>query len=228
MQMPRVKRGLSDGQIYHVINRGNCKQNVFHKDQDFRSFLELIKPGKEQFHIDIYAYCLMPNHFHFVLSPHNGDNLSKWMQWIMTCHVRRYHKHYKTTGHIWQGRFKSFLIQKDNHLLNVLRYVEANPMRAGLTPFSRNWIWSSLSERIGEKYDKIIDNVPIELPIDWEEFVNNPITDKELESINQSVNRQSPYGNPQWQKKMCQQYSLEHTLRQRGRPKKLPCFELED
>jgi putative transposase len=95
--MPRIARGLGDGQIYHVINRGNGKQLVFHKAGDYRAFLDLILEARELHPIKLLAYCLMPDHFHFLLQPEKGEHLSKWMQWVMTSHVRRYHQHCSTS-----------------------------------------------------------------------------------------------------------------------------------
>ena len=99
--MPRVARGLADGMIYHVINRGNCRQEVFHRDEDFQAFIALLKDAKEKFPVKLLGYCLMSNHFHLLLSPEQADDLSKYMQWLMTSHVRRYHRHYRTSGHVW-------------------------------------------------------------------------------------------------------------------------------
>ncbi len=113
--------------IYHYGG-----QAIFHKDQDYRSFNELMKEAKERSSVKIFAYCLMPNHFHLVLQPDRAYKLSKWMQWLMTSHVRRYHRHYQTSGHVWQGRFKSFIVKEDDYLLTLLRYVEGNPVRAGM------------------------------------------------------------------------------------------------
>ena len=100
--MPRILRGLVDGLTYHVLNRGNGGQAIFHKDQDYRSFIELMKEAKERSSVKVFAYCLMPNHYHLVLQPVRAYELSKWMQWLMTSHVRRYHRHYQTSGHVWQ------------------------------------------------------------------------------------------------------------------------------
>lgn len=218
--MPRVKRGLSDGLIYHVLNRGNGKEKIFHKEEDFWAFIELIKEAKKRYQLDIFAYCLMPNHFHLVVRPWQANYLSKWMQWLMTSHVRRYHRHYKTTGHIWQGRFKSFIIQKDEHLLTVLRYVERNPVRARLVFSARDWHWSSHRERISKELEKVIDNIPISLPYEWNKYVDEPLTEIELEKLRQSVIRQSPFGSVEWQKKISKKLGLEHTLKPRGRPRK--------
>jgi len=218
--MPRIARGLVDGFVYHILNRGNGKQQVFHRNQDYEAFTNLMREVKDRYPVKVFAYCLMPNHFHMILMPVHAEKLSKWMQWLMTSHVRYHHRHYKTSGHIWQGRFKSFIIQKDNYLLTALRYVEGNPVRAGLVSSARNWLWSSHVERIGIEFHQIVDKIPIELPQKWGRYVDEPLTDKELEKLHRSVNRQSPFGDTEWQGQVCRSFGLEHTIRPRGRPRK--------
>jgi len=219
--MPRISRGLVDESIYHVINRGNGGQIVFHKGKDYEAFIELMKEAKNRYKVKIFGYCLMPNHFHMVLMPHHAEDLSRWMQWLMTSHVRRYHRHYETRGHVWQGRYKSFLIQKDSHLLTVMRYVEGNPKRAGLVKSVKDWLWSSSQESLGRRSRSLIDTVPLELPKDWEDYVNEPVTAKELERIRQSVIRQAPYGDEPWKLQLSKDLGLESTIRPIGRPRKI-------
>jgi putative transposase len=152
--------------------------------------------------------------------PEKGEELSKFMQWLMTSHVRRYHRHHGTSGHVWQGRFKSFIIQKDEHLLAVLRYIESNPIRAGLTESAESakaWNWSSHTETSGERPRDLVDECLTELPADWQKYVDTPLTGKELERIRKSVNRQSPYGVFECQVKICKDLGLESTMRPRGR-----------
>ncbi len=121
--MPRIARALGDNCYYHIINRGNGRQQVFHKDEDYGAFLELMQQARQKHSVRLHAWCLMPNHFHILVQPEHADDLNKYMQWLMTIHVRRYHAHYKTSGHVWQGRYKSFIIQSDEHLLTVARYI---------------------------------------------------------------------------------------------------------
>jgi putative transposase len=218
--MPRIARGLVDGFIYHVINRGNGRHEVFHKDQDYRSFIKLMIEAQSRKLLKVLAYCVMPNHFHMLLMPSKGVELSKWMQWLMTSHVRRYHRHYKSSGHVWQGRFKSFIVQKDDHLLTVIRYIERNPVRAGLVRTAKDWSWSSYRGRCASNPALLLSELPIELPMNWQEYVDTPLTDKELEKMRRSVNRQSPYGNPEWQKQICLKFGLMNTLNPKGRPGK--------
>jgi putative transposase len=218
--MPRIERGLADNSIYHVINRGNGRQKIFHKNKDYEAFINVIKEAKGRYPVRVFGYCLMPNHLHMVVMPEHGKELSRWMQWAMTCHVRRYHRHYGSSGHVWQGRFKNFMIQEDVHLIMTLRYVEGNPVRAGLVKSASEWEWSSHREVIGKRGRLLVDKIPIELPIEWDKYVDEPLTDKELGRLRQSVNRQSPYGECEWQIKVSKKYRLESTLRKKGGPKK--------
>ena len=156
--MPRIPRGLIGGQAYHVLNRGNGGATVFHKDGDYAAFLELLAAAKKKFHVSVFGVCLMPNHFHLVVQPETEATLSPFMHWWMTSHVRRYHQHYRSHGHVWQGRFKRFPIQQDGHLLTALRYVLRNPVRAGLVEQAMDWPWSSL------RCPSVSDPVPVELP----------------------------------------------------------------
>jgi putative transposase len=108
---------------YHIINRGNGRAAIFHRNQDYEAFLSLLPAAKARHPVKLLAFCLMPNHFHLVLEPAHTTALSQFTQWLLTTHVRRYHKHYGGSGHIWQGRFKSFPVQRDQHLVTLLRYL---------------------------------------------------------------------------------------------------------
>lgn len=161
--------------------------------------------------------------FHIVLMPERSEYLSKWMQWLMTSHVRRYHRHYGTSGHVWQGRFKSFIIQEDVHLLMVLRYIEGNPVRAGLARSAKDWRWSSHKWRINKGAGFLVEEVPIELPEDWDRYVDEPFTEKELESLRRSVNRQSPFGDFEWQRRVSEKFGEEGQGRMRKSKRKVAC-----
>jgi len=218
--MPRIARGLGDGLIYHVLNRGNGTQEVFHKEGDYKAFLKLLQKARESYPVKLLAYCLMPNHFHLLMQPEKGEDLSRWMQWLMTSHVRRYHQHYGTSGHIWQGRYKSFIVQKDEHLLTVVRYIEGNPVRAQLCDSAKSWAWSSHVYRNEGTNAHLLDNLPIPLPGSWTKYVDTPMTDPEVERLRMSIKRLSPYGKRDWQVKVCKDFGLESTMRPRGRPMK--------
>ena len=121
------------------------------------------------------------------------------MQWLMTSHVRRYHQHYRTSGHVWQGRFKSFIVQEDVYLLTVARYIAGNPLRAGLVTSARDWQWSSHGESCGAVERSLTHPLPVSLPNDWAAFVNAALTQQELEKLQRSVDRQAPFGHRDWE-----------------------------
>ncbi len=218
--MPRIARGLMDNCIYHVINRGNAGQKVFRKEEDYEAFVQLMEEAKERCGVSILAYCIMPNHFHMALVPGQKEELSLWMQWLMTSHVRRYHRHYGSSGHIWQGRYKSFPVQEDRYLLTLLRYIEGNPVRAAMVESAMAWKWSSHRENTGSMERLLTSAPPIGLPPDWTRYVDTPLTARDLEKLRESVRRQAPYGQPEWQAEMCATLGLESTMRRRGRPHK--------
>lgn len=167
----------------------------------------------ERLPMRIVGYCLMPNHFHFVLWPHSDGDLSRWMHWLLTTHVKRYHHINKTDGRIWQGRFKAFPVEHDEHLVRVLRYVERNPLRANLVASADQWPWSSLRLRRAREES---DQIPIRLPKNWLEVVNRPETEAELEALRRSVNRGRPFGSSAWQEDIAKKLGLEHSLRSPG------------
>src|SRR5829696_2541674 len=132
--MPRTRRQIEAGTIYHVLNRGNGRQALFSKDADYAAFLKLLAEALEKFPVDLLAYCLMGNHWHLLLRPRTADALSQMIAGLTVTHARRHHQHYPNPGigHLYQGRFKSFPVQSDEHFLTVARYIHANPLRAGL------------------------------------------------------------------------------------------------
>lgn len=129
--MPRTLRASAGGYGYYVLNRGNARSQIFHTDADYEAFLRLIAEAGLRVPMQVLAYCLMPNHFHLVARPRHDGDLSRWMHWLMNAHVRRHAAVHRTTGHVWQGQFKVFAAQDDDHLVTALRYVERNALRAG-------------------------------------------------------------------------------------------------
>jgi putative transposase len=217
--MPRTARASVGGICYHVINRGNAQARVYGDQADYEVFVELIARACQRVPMRVLGYCLMPNHFHLVVWPHDDGDLSRWMQWLLTAHVRRHHRRRQTGGHVWGGRFKAFPIQRDNHLLTVLRYVERNPLRAELVRQAEDWAWSSLRwwRREGPAF---LHPGPVERPRDWLQLVNQPLAQAELASIRRSVNRGTPCGSELWVQRIAKRLDLESALRPRGRPKK--------
>ncbi|MFQ5425120.1 MAG: transposase [Phycisphaerae bacterium] len=220
--MPRPPRISTAGGCYHVLNRGNGRAAVFLKQEDYRAFVGLIGEACERLPMRVLAWCLMPNHFHLALQPRNPGDLSRWMQWLTTAHVRRYHRHYHGSGHVWQGRYKSFPIEADDHLTIVLRYIERNPLRASLVERAEDWPYSSLRWWCRRDRPAWLTEGPVDRPRDWVRRVNRPETEAELEALRRSVHRGAPFGKPVWQTRVAARLGLRATLRSRGRPTKKP------
>jgi putative transposase len=136
----------------------------------------------------------------------------------LTAHVRRYHKHYHSSGHVGQGRFKAFPIEEDEHLLTVLRYIERNALRAELVRRVEKWPWSSLPSWQAERVPPYLQLGPVTRPRRWLDYVQTPLTPAELERVRRSVNRGAPLGSAAWSVRTAQQLGLEASLRPRGRP----------
>jgi len=220
--MPRTARASVGDMCYHVVNRGNARGEVYHKDEDYAAFVTLLGQACERLPMRVLAYCLMPNHFHLVLWPRGNGDLSRWMQWLMTAHVRRYHRHYQGSGHVWQGRFKAFPIQQDEHLLTVLRYVERNPVRANLVERAEQWAWSSAPLWCRKELPAYLLAGPVRYEGNWLAWVNRPQTDAEEADLRKCVARGTPFGGPLWQRRTAGRLGLESSLRPRGRPRITP------
>ena len=221
--MPRPPRVLFPHHYYHVLNRANRGMEIFHSSADYRAFIQLIARAQERVTLAIIAACLMPNHIHLVVRPSGVDDIPNWMRWLCTTHVRQYHEKYQTTGRLWQGRYKALLAQDDHYLLTLLRYVERNAARKNLVHRAEDWHWGSLNWRSMAHPPLRLDQPPLPLPRNWAEYVNLPQTAAELEAIRTSVNRERPFGDPEWVKKKARDAGLEQSLTNVGRPRKRRC-----
>ncbi len=220
--MPRIPRGDQSGEVQHIINRGNARMAVFHDDEDYQKFIDLLQKGRERNAIELMAFCLMPNHYHLALRSKKPGSMSRFMQWLHTSYVRYHHQKYQSSGHLWQGRYKNFLVQSEGYLWVLIKYIEANPLRAGLVDRAQAWPYSSLVHRIRPAGEPMLARLPIALPVHWVDEVNTPMKSSQLDSLRQSVNRQAPFGQADWCVQQAAQNGLESTLRPRGRPKKPP------
>jgi putative transposase len=205
-----------------VLNRGNGRRQVFFKDADYVAFLKAIAHACVEVPLPVLGYCLLPNHFHLVVLPAADGDLSRWMHWLQNTHVRRYHQHYHSGGHLWQGRYQAFPIELDEHLLTVLRYVERNPVRAGLVARAEQWLWSSARHwQDLAKAPQFLAAGPVPRPANWLRWVNASVTAVELAAVRRSVERGAPYGSVPWVEQTARQLHLEATVRPRGRPRKV-------
>ncbi len=221
--MPRPLRIAPGGFVYHVLNRANARLPLFERDGDYQGFETVLGQALERQPMRLLAYCVMPNHWHLVLWPEADGALSSWLGWLTQTHTQRWHAAHGTigTGHLYQGRYKSFPVQEDEHLLTVCRYVERNPLRAGLVEDAEEWRWSSLWRRTqGNQEERSwLTRWPVPGPADELAWINSPQTEAELEAVRRSAERGQPYGQSGWQTAVARRLKLEATFRERGRPK---------
>jgi len=223
--MPRTARITPGGMVFHILNRGVGRMRLFHKDRDYEAFEDIVAKTLVSCPMRICSYCLLPNHWHFVLWPEQDGDLAAFMQKLTITHVRNWQENRRRvgSGHVYQGRYKSFPIATDEYFYQVVRYVERNALRANLASTADAWQWSSLWRREhGTTEDrKLLSRWPLPRSRRWCEFVNQPQTEAEVKVIRQAVNKGKPFGSDHWIDKTAKKLGLESTLRRRGRPSKV-------
>ena len=192
---------------------------VFRKPGDYQAFLQLLLEGKEKAQVELFGFCLMPNHWHLVLRPKGDRDLAGYLSRVTNTHVKRYRAHYRrTSGHLYQGRYKSFPVEDDVYFRTLLRYVEANPLKAKLVSRAQDWEWSSIGGEPG-LLSKMLDRWPVDRPRNWAAVVNRPKNETDSRRVMESLARGRPLGSDSWTRRIAQRLGLEYTLRPRGRPK---------
>ncbi|MDX6749415.1 transposase [Geminicoccaceae bacterium 1502E] len=178
--MARAGRRLAAGGVYHVINRGALRQALFASVPDCRLFVGTLRDALALHPVGLLGWCLMPNHWHLLLMQETADALPRFMRWLTLAHSHRWQALHARQGQgtLYQGRYHSVPVANDAHLLTVLRYVERNPVRAGLVPSAASWAWSSLRERL-EHRGSLLAPLPVALPEEWLATVNRPQTPAE-------------------------------------------------
>ncbi len=225
--MPRVPRPVADGLLYHAINRGNNRAAVFFAPTDYLLFLKALVQTQRRYLFLLFGYCLMTNHFHHRLAPDAGQSISRIRQSLCVAHTWHYHKAQGTVGHIGQGRFKSPVIQDDIPSLVVLRYIEANPLRAGMVADLASYPWSSYVVHGLGKSDPLLSPLPAwetlaateaQRQAYWRGWVHTPLTEGELAAVRRSVVSGRPYGEASWVQRTASAAGINLAKRPRGRP----------
>ena len=194
-QMPKFRRLIVPGYPHHVTQRGVRRQLTFFDDHDYRSYLAIASNQLEVSDMDILAYCLMPNHVHFVVVPHAERELSKFFCEVHKRYARRTNRALDWKGHLWQQRFYS-VVMEECHTLAAMRYVELNPVRAGLVRRAAEWQWSSARANLGASDDQLLDrSITAAMISNWAEYLGEPVADSENERIRQQTRVGRPEGN---------------------------------
>ncbi|MFH1282767.1 MAG: transposase [bacterium] len=229
--MPRFARHTISDIPYHVIHRGNNRQKIFFSDPDYKYFLSLLKEAKKKYPCRLYAYALMFNHFHLLLEPsHNSQNLAKFIKLIAQKYAQYINKQKKRTGTLWEGRFKSSSVSKDNYLLACSRYIELNPVRARLVKNPQEYHWSSYRFKTGEAHsDNLLDQDPlyhdlgtsnIERQENYEKWFKESIPEGEWDFLRKAIAKGGVFGNIQFKEKLEKFLGKKFDLREKGRPRK--------
>lgn len=209
---------------YHVLNRAVGRFKIFSTPNDYLLFLDVLHQAQKELDMRVLAYVLMPNHWHLALYPRLDGDLGLFMHKLTNAHTRKVHTQTGTigTGPLYQGRYKSFLIEEDRHLLTVIKYIERNPVRAKLSKTCEEYRWGSawLRKNGTDIQQKLLSELPVEFPKNYIKWINEPDTVQDIERLHTSVQRGAPFGNDLWVDHMVKKHELESTIRMPGRPRK--------
>jgi putative transposase len=193
--MARLARLVVPGFPHHVTQRGNRRQQTFFGDGDYEAYLELMAEWCREEGVDIWAYCLMPNHVHLIAVPTTEDGLARAIGEAHRRYTRRINFREKWRGYLWQGRFASFVMDEP-YLLAAARYVELNPVRAKLVERPRQWRWSSVRAHLSGRDDRLVKVKPLLAMVgDWKAFLRSATPEEELRDLRQHGRTGRPLGS---------------------------------
>lgn len=227
--MPRQQRLVVEGYPHHIISRGNNRSAIFYQDRDRYLFINCLKDAKEKTKSKIYAYCLMTNHVHLLIEPSTEHGLGNMMQSLGRKYVQYVNQTYNRTGTLWEGRFKSSLVSKDEYLLACSRYIELNPVRAKMVKDPKDYPWSSFGFRAEGRTDTILDEDPVyfglgktkkERELNYKKSFLDNILDEELNLVRTTTQRGGIIGGKEFVDKISKLLGRDVALREKGRPKK--------
>ena len=215
--------------IYHVLNRGNNRQVVFVEDKDYLHYLDILKRYKEKFHFKIFAYCLMTNHVHLLLKASSDATISEIMKAITIAHTRHCHIKYNASGHIWQGRFRSPIVSDDEYLLTLMRYIEQNPVRAGMINHPQEYFFSSFHSNTRIQKDTLVDKEdnPVFMSLGnsmeerierYKKFASTILEDDKISLVRKSLGGQSHFVSERFLSQIKERLAIKEK-RPRGRPR---------
>jgi putative transposase len=227
--MPRRPRLKVAGVPHHVIQRGNNRSPCFFADEDYRFYLLCLQKGATRYQCAIHAYVLMTNHVHLVVSPGTEDGLSLMMRYVGSRYVQYVNYVYSRTGTLWEGRFRSNLIESDRYLLACYRYIESNPVRARIVESAAGYPWSSYGYHAAGRENKVVQDHPIYVALGktpherqraYRELFRQPVDDMELDEFRASVNGGLVLGGDRFKDAIEQAVARPVRPSKGGRPKK--------
>jgi putative transposase len=226
--MPRRKRVYLPGFPYHLVQRGNNRQPCFSERTDFENYLDLWREKSHRYGVQVHAYCLMTNHIHFVVSSDETDAISNTMKVVGSRYAFHFNKRYQRSGTLWEGRHRSSLIDSERYLLTCLRYVELNPVRAGMAVLPDNYEWSSYALNTAPRHSWLTPHsVYLALGRDAVErarvnrgFFHPLIAKNEIDLIRQAAHYSVPVGDERFRRGIESKFSLQPSYTTHGRPTK--------
>ena len=222
--MGRPKRADDGGLIYHVLNRASVRMTIFQKDGDYEAFQRVLQEAVDRTRTQLVGLLRHAEPLAPIVWPQHDGELSRFVGWLTLTHTQRRHshRHSRGSGHLCQGRFKSFPVQGDEHFFIACRSVERNTLRANLLERAEQWRWSSLyRRRMPKAVDKSwLADWPLERPRRWLSLVDGVETEAELADLRRSVKGGCPFGEKTWSDEMVRRLGLQTTVRSHGRPKK--------
>lgn len=224
--MPRIARPVAPGIPHHVTQRGNRREAVFFADGDRAAYLACLGEHCREHAVEVLGYCLMPNHVHLVLVPTSADGLEKALRPLHTYHAQRLNRQRGWSGHVWQGRFFSSPLD-ETYFWAAMRYVERNPVRAGLAPRGEDYFWSSARAHCGLRHDPILTTdahwtETCRMVSDWSAWLAEPDRMEQMNVIRYRVARGLPCGEDAFVREMETRLGRLFRPRGVGRPRKVP------
>jgi putative transposase len=225
--MARLPRLVVPGQPHHIIQRGNDRQAIFREAADYLKFIDWLREGAKQFKVSIHAYVLMTNHLHLLATPADDQGLSKMMQWIGRHYVPYFNYKYQRTGTLWQGRFKATVIDSERYLMTCSRYIELNPVRAGMVGSAGEYPWSSYQHHIGQKSDPLITdhslywalgNTPFQREAAYRGLIAQGVDEADVEALTEATLKGWAIGSDKFKAALEKQTQRRVTKAKRGRP----------
>jgi putative transposase len=217
--MPRVSRAIAIGYPHHITQRGNYRQTVFAEEGDYTRYLELLADFCPKYDLDIWAYCLMPNHIHMVAVPGQNESLARLFNTVHMLYAQYFNRKRNATGHLWQGRFFSCVLD-ERHLYAAVRYVEMNPVRSGIAMVPHDYPWSSAKAHITGVHDPILSTRCFlnETIKDWARYLGMDSDQEATKYVIKATKNGRPCGSEDFVKQMERSLNRRLTARPRGRP----------
>ena len=228
--MPRKPRFFIDKVPVHIVQRGHCRQPVFFEDKDYATYMYWLNMGCSRYDIAIHSYCLMTNHVHILLTPQKAENVSGFMQYVGRHYVPYINNKYGKSGTLWEGRFKASLVDSANYLLSVMRYIELNPVRAGMVSSPSEYRWSSFKHNAGQRIISVVKEHEVFIGLGsnlakskgwYVDSFNNVLSEEAIKNITAAWLTGTPVGNKKFKERIEQTLNRSVGLARKGRPKKI-------